>query len=263
MQDGAIRINKMNREDFRNLSDYWRLPMHDNLNGYISKMCFSYDEKYLFSCGHDGNVFAYKWLPSEKEYRKDMANRMTTSAKYTRVVLDEMGYEMASLEEAMIQAEKERIDKLADDRKNVILSKISKLESRFQILLVRYILFELCAYIHDDYHFRNSNLLPSQVVPDHQLELDPRVTKDLIDKLETELKLVFRKLEFSVRKSELGMKKILSHFLDPLESFPIAVRGIRNKVTVRVLRALKLSQKFYPMQEQVEQRILDEERRNR
>lgn len=53
MQNGSIRVNRV-KEDWRDLSDYWTFTMHDNQYGYVPKMCFSYDEKYFFSCGNDG-----------------------------------------------------------------------------------------------------------------------------------------------------------------------------------------------------------------
>lgn len=69
MQDGTIRVNKVNPQDFRDLSDYWTLAMHENLNGFVPRMAFSYDEKYFFSCGHDGNVFAYTFHPENDDYK--------------------------------------------------------------------------------------------------------------------------------------------------------------------------------------------------
>lgn len=45
MPDGAIRINRVKEEDFRDLSDYWINSMHDNLNGAVNSIQFSYDGK--------------------------------------------------------------------------------------------------------------------------------------------------------------------------------------------------------------------------
>lgn len=66
MRNGAIRINKI-KEDFRDLSDYWLLNMHDNFNGIIPSIQFSYDSKIMFSVGHDGNLFSYELnIPLER-----------------------------------------------------------------------------------------------------------------------------------------------------------------------------------------------------
>lgn len=48
METGQIRVNRINPEDFRDLSDYWLLSMHDNFNGRINEMCFSFDKEFFF-----------------------------------------------------------------------------------------------------------------------------------------------------------------------------------------------------------------------
>ena len=60
MGDGSIRVNRI-QEDWRDLSDFWILNMHDNMNGKISSMRFSCNNKFFFSVGGDGNLFSYKW----------------------------------------------------------------------------------------------------------------------------------------------------------------------------------------------------------
>lgn len=66
MADGKIRINHI-KEDWRDLSDFWLLSMHDNIHGQIPAIKFSFDNKFLFSIGSDGNLFSYTWnLPMNK-----------------------------------------------------------------------------------------------------------------------------------------------------------------------------------------------------
>lgn len=66
MGDGKIRINRL-KEDWQDLTDYWLLGMHDNFFGRIPSIQFSFDNKFLFSVGADGNLFAYNWnLPLEE-----------------------------------------------------------------------------------------------------------------------------------------------------------------------------------------------------
>jgi len=59
MEYGQIRICKWKPENYTDLSDYWILSMHDNYNGYIPKMLLSHNQKMLFTCGYDGNLFSY------------------------------------------------------------------------------------------------------------------------------------------------------------------------------------------------------------
>lgn len=68
MGDGSIRINRM-KEDWRDLSDYWILNMHDNMNGKVSSLRFSCDNKFFFSVGSDGNLFSYNWNLEIEEIR--------------------------------------------------------------------------------------------------------------------------------------------------------------------------------------------------
>lgn len=66
MADGKIRINHI-KKDWRDLSDFWLLSMHDNIHGQIPAIKFSFDNKFLFSIGSDGNLFSYTWnLPMNK-----------------------------------------------------------------------------------------------------------------------------------------------------------------------------------------------------
>lgn len=60
MEHGQIRVCKFKSDDHTDLSDYWILSMHDNYNGYIPKMILSHDQKMLFTCGYDGNLFSYE-----------------------------------------------------------------------------------------------------------------------------------------------------------------------------------------------------------
>lgn len=115
MQDGTIRVNKVNKDDFRDLSNYWTLAMHDNQNGYVPKMCFSCDERYFFSCGHDGNVFSYKFQPAEYRFRP--APTLVFRAEELSAVPDLDGYKKLSMEETMAKAERDRINKLANEKK--------------------------------------------------------------------------------------------------------------------------------------------------
>jgi cilia- and flagella-associated protein 44 len=66
MGHGKIRINHL-KENWRDLSGFWQLSMHDNFLGKIPAIKFSFDKKFMFSVGSDGNLFSYSWnLPLEK-----------------------------------------------------------------------------------------------------------------------------------------------------------------------------------------------------
>lgn len=136
--------------------------MHDNQNGFVPKLSFSHDEKYLFSCGYDGNIFAYKFNPKDhsypqshpRSYRDDHICTPTQGLPlffYSAKVLiiyntDTETYQKLSLEEVKIKAEDDRVQKLANEHKNKIREVLKTLKDRYKKLLIR-----------------NSKLLESQV----------------------------------------------------------------------------------------------------
>lgn len=118
MQDGSIRINRVNPLDYTDLTDYWQFPVHDNLNGFVPKMCFSYDEKYFFTCGHDGNIFSFLFQPADYE-EKDYYTIQTPIPRDDPVpeVPDQAGHELLNLQEAIVKAEEDRINRVANNHK--------------------------------------------------------------------------------------------------------------------------------------------------
>lgn len=264
MEDGTIRVNKVNPEDHTDLSDYWKLPMHDNFKGNVPKMCFSYDENYFFTCGEDGNVFSYTFHPDNEDYIKQRQLRIKTISRSLPPIEDAESYKTLSLEQTKVKAEEDRIEALANKHKNEVLVRLKQLKLKYDELLKR-----------------NAKLRPTQIIPREELEIDPRITKNLKvtnvsqkrimvtlfcilqDKLEAELQLVQRKLAFDVEKSALGMQKMIEHFVEDLDVFPISVFGIRTKTQVTVSRQRQLKPQFYETQELVKNKIIEQELKGR
>lgn len=59
-QYGELYVIKLKEKDPLDFSDFWILQTHDYYNGHISNILLSYNEKILLTCGHDGNIFAFK-----------------------------------------------------------------------------------------------------------------------------------------------------------------------------------------------------------
>ena len=245
MQSGVIRINKI-KEDFHDLSDYWQLSMHDNINDFIPKMCFSYDEHYFFSCGYDGNIFSYKYYPEGENYKIPNVVREKLVKETLHIDDDEQCYDNLSLQQAIVKAELDRINKVANDHKNTYRFKLSKLKTEFDIILKR-----------------NTRLLFSQIIPSDELVLDLRITADLDSKLKKELELVKRKLAFDVQKSEIRLNKLMNYFINPLGYFPICVSTVRNVKIISTLRQNKLQEEFYLMKKVIDEKIIEEDLKGR
>lgn len=161
-------------------------------------------------------------------------------------VVDEAQYDQLSLERASLKKEQDRIDSLANANKEVLRTKLKKLGYRFSRILSR-----------------NSKLLPSQIIPVEELELDERVTEYLDDKLEEQLALVRRKMAFDVQKSEVGLNKLMSHFIEPLSYYPFIVRGLNSDVFVKMLRQRKTDPRNEEMLKIVDDKILESEAKGR
>ncbi|XP_031340937.1 cilia- and flagella-associated protein 44-like [Photinus pyralis] len=245
LENGSLRVIKRNPEDWTDLSDYWQLPMHDNYNSYISKMCFSYDDNYFFSAGYDGNLFSYRYN-SEVKTESVVPPQLVQIAIPTVELLDVDGYTSLSLDETLQKAEKDRIDRIANEAKVATLERIIILRQRFDLVLKR-----------------NAKLLPTQIIPRPEFDIDPRITENLNDKLTTNLALVKQKLEYNVEKSKVGMDKLKSRFVDSLDVFPIIVRGVRKNITVATERQTTLSTRFFDMLQIVDRKILEAELKNR
>lgn len=67
--------------------------------------------------------------------------------------------------------------------------------------------------------------------------------------------VVRRKKEFDYEKVKLAGKKLLQHFIDPID-FPIQVIGITNSKTVFSFRIKKLGEDFYHLRDEMEMRIM-------
>jgi len=74
-------------------------------------------------------------------------------------------------------------------------------------------------------HFfiRNNALPKFHQLSDKELELDFRIIADLNKELDAEMSIVHEKLAFKVEKSELGLQKLLKHFVQPLTCLPFVV----------------------------------------
>lgn len=110
--------------------------------------------------------------------------------------------------------------------------------------------------------FRNKKLIESQQITNEDLEVNPRITNDLLESIDEKLNLLQRKFAFDIEKSKLLGNKVKEYFLKPLEKYPIKVQGILSNMEVQTFKIPKLSDDFFSLRSDVEERIrLDLERR--
>ncbi|XP_036151277.1 cilia- and flagella-associated protein 44 [Monomorium pharaonis] len=209
MEHGQIRVCKWKPQNYTDLSDYWILPMHDNYNGYIPKIILSHNQKMLFTCGHDGNLFSYEIkddTPLERiEFEKI---KRILSLPYTSIEdIEEIDY--PSLEETIQQIEYDRIATAAKQSKQQTLEILFTLSEEYRKIVER-----------------NNALPKSHQITYKEWELDPRITVDLNKELDTEIAVVREKLAFKVEKSELGLQKLVEYFVRPITCIPFVISKI-------------------------------------
>ena len=75
MQDGSIRIHPLTSGDIGELGPYWVLNAHDNQYGHITHIAASFDQKFLFTVGADGNFFTFNMMGQDTVDQKVTENK--------------------------------------------------------------------------------------------------------------------------------------------------------------------------------------------
>ncbi|XP_063235777.1 cilia- and flagella-associated protein 44 isoform X2 [Bacillus rossius redtenbacheri] len=243
MQDGKIRVTRVNPNDPSDLTDYWSYSMHDNTNGYIPRVCFSPDQRYLFSCGADGNLFSYSFNVPPNEYPEVRPAPVVAHAlKIYGKIGDVDGSQTYSLEESKIMEDEDRKMELAEEHKQEIKFNVVELAEKYHDIVAR-----------------NDALPESQRLSEHELELHWTITADLKAIIDGQMELEMRKLAFDVEKSQLGLAKLKSYFFDCLDSMTTHVFACRSDSYVTTFRQRKLLDDFYAAKKYVQEQLAPKE----
>ncbi|GLH13924.1 WD repeat-containing protein 52 [Gryllus bimaculatus] len=237
MQDGKIRVCRKNPNNISDLSDYWALSMHDNDNGIIPQMCFSYDNKFMFSCGRDGNVFAYVVA---SEIDKPPIRKPKKSAPWPSDSLEDItDPEMYSLEQLKQKAEYDRKMKLANDHKQEVLESLQKLKEKFASVA------------------QSNKTLPLKLrIPYGEFKIDHRIEDDLEDELEDMLALEKRKLAHQAEKSSIALQKLQDYYYNVLDTHLVTVRAFKNpKLKAYTFRSRALGPEFQQAKRFVKEKL--------
>jgi len=72
MQNGALRVYPLQDQDLsvNTLKAYWSFNVHDNDYGQIRGICSSYDNRFLITCGGDGNIFTFNILSPDDVHKE-------------------------------------------------------------------------------------------------------------------------------------------------------------------------------------------------
>ncbi|KAJ7407886.1 cilia- and flagella-associated protein 44 isoform X1 [Pitangus sulphuratus] len=139
MQDGSLRVYPLPKKDLsvNTLKEYWCLNVHDNDDGQIQGICPSYDDRFLITCGGDGNIFTFNILspedvPQEQKAEIPSPRSGLEKEKAAEDIEDPDAY---NIEEVQQKKESERIMKEAEEKKNKKREEIIALRRDFVFLL--------------------------------------------------------------------------------------------------------------------------------
>jgi len=88
MDNGCVRIQPIHNNDPGLMGPYWSLPIHDNDYGTVTQLASSFNDKFIFSVGGDGNFFVFAII-DDKRLEQEIAQsklevpsvKVTTSAR--------------------------------------------------------------------------------------------------------------------------------------------------------------------------------------
>ncbi len=209
MSNGSLRIHKVH-EDFRNLTNFIDINMHDNINGIINHIACSVDSKFIFTVGNDSNIFSYKNNIPGSTAPSTRKPTTFTSIDSFKIVDDISDLDSLTLEEQKIKHNFDKINQIADVNKEKMKKVIDEYKAEF-LDIVR----------------RNRLLKESMQLDLRTINLDDRITADIQKRLDQEMELVEKRKAYEVEKCKLLTKKVKDFYISPLQELPIELHGIK------------------------------------
>ncbi|XP_054019877.1 cilia- and flagella-associated protein 44 [Dryobates pubescens] len=232
MQNGALRVYPLQDKDVsvNTLKEYWCLNVHDNDHGQIRGICPSFDDRFLMTCGEDGNIFTFNMLSSEdipKELKAQIPSPRSglENEKPTEDINNPDAY---NIEQVKQKEEYERIMKEAEEKKDKKRQELLALRKEFLFLLQR-----------------NQELPKHMQLQREEYELDPRIFEELTRQTAQRIQLVQKELAWEHEKNLIGLQKLQNQFRDSLEFDTVVVHAIQSKHEISTYRLLALPEKCY------------------
>ncbi|KAM6447444.1 cilia- and flagella-associated protein 44 isoform 1-T1 [Liasis olivaceus] len=232
MQNGSVRIYPLHSKNLcvDNIAGYWSFSLHDNDYGQIQGIYSSFDDRFLVSCGADGNIFAYDILSAE-DVKKVLKTKVPSprggldKEKAADDIEDVCAY---SIENAKQKKEHDQIMRAAEHQKYLKRQELIALRHEFQELLQI-----------------NSELPKHMQLPREQFEMDHRIRAELDRKTAKTIRLVMKELAWEQEKYRIGLRKVQERFRGNLEYDTIVVCAMRSTHRISTYRLLAISESFY------------------
>ncbi|NXD80639.1 CFA44 protein, partial [Halcyon senegalensis] len=232
MQNGALRVYPLRDKKLsvNALKEYWSFNVHDNDYGQIQGICSSYDDRFLITCGGDGNIFTFN-IFSPEDIHKELKAKIPSprsgleKEKATEDIEDPNAY---NIEEVKQKKEYERIMKEAEERKNKKREELIALRHEFVFLLQK-----------------NQELPKHMQLHREQYEMDHRIFEDLTRQTAQRIQLVQKELAWEHERHLIGLKKLRNQFRDSLEFDTVVVHAIQSNHEISTYRLLAMPEKCY------------------
>lgn len=210
LDNGEVHAHAIQNDidDMSKHQSYQSINMHDNLNGMIPAMCLSRDQKFIFSVGHDGNIFMYSY--------ENQTNATTVTRDFLLdVQLPESIPDIYDPSELSLEEQIQRDNLLKHQA--AINDKIQCKSENVGDLSMDYLAIKK----------RNKQLPELVQYKRHEFNFDDRIREALETYIRNEEQKLYREVEFDVEKSEIQLKKLKEYFIDVLEESIIPVSAIR------------------------------------
>nr|XP_025949783.1 cilia- and flagella-associated protein 44 isoform X5 [Dromaius novaehollandiae] len=199
MQNGALRVYPLREKDLsaNTLKEYWSFSVHDNDYGQIQGICSSYDDRFLITCGGDGNIFAFNIL-SPEDVHKELKAKIPSprsgleKEKAAEDIEDPNAY---SIEKAKQKKEYEQIMKKAEDKKSKKREELSALRHEFLSLLQK-----------------NQELPKHMQLHREQYEMDHRIFEELDRQTAQRIQLMQKEMAWEQEKHLTGLQKLQNRY---------------------------------------------------
>uniref|UniRef100_A0A8C6VRT2 Cilia- and flagella-associated protein 44 n=1 Tax=Naja naja TaxID=35670 RepID=A0A8C6VRT2_NAJNA len=238
MQNGMVRIYPLHSKELcvDNIAGYWSFSLHDNDYGQIQGIYSSFDDRFLVTCGADGNIFAYNILSAE-EVKKVLKTKVPSprsgldKEKAADDIEDIYAY---SIENAKQKKEYDQIMRAAEYKKLLKRQELILLRQEFQELL------------------RINSELPNHMqLLREQFEMDKRIRAEMDRKTAKTIRQVMRELAWEQEKHRIGLRKVQERYRGNLEYDTILVCAMRSNHRISTFRLLAISESLYRARKQI------------
>ncbi|NWH66029.1 CFA44 protein, partial [Geococcyx californianus] len=232
MQNGALRVYPLQDKDLsvHTLKEYWSFNVHDNDYGQIRGISSSYDDRFLITCGGDGNIFTFNILAPEDVHKELKAKIPSprSGLEDEEATKDIEDPNACNIEEAKQKTEYENIMKEAEAKKAKKREELVALRHEFLSLLQK-----------------NQELPKHMQLHREQYEIDHVIFEELRRQTAQRIQLLQKEMAWEREKHLLGLQKLQKQFRDSLECDTVVVRAIQSDHQISTYRLLVMSEKYY------------------